>query len=1005
MVKRTITITTILLILTIAVGLLVMLNKSTLAADDDIASGISGTCSWVIDSEGVLTISPTDGVSGTLNDADFMGSNFIRLWWKTGLPEKVTKVIVEQGVKTGTSCKDMFNNLYNCTEIDLTGLDTSNATNMEGMFCGCSSITSIDVSNLVTTNVTTMRKMFYSCCSLQTLDLSMFDMSNVTDIREMFSGFKTTAYSDIDLERNNNACKNLTSINGISDWNTSNITQMSGLFNGCASLQSLDLSTWDVSKVTSFERVFSNCISLSNLTINTWDVSNATTLAYLFSATQSLTSLDIANWDVSNVQEFNGLFFTMIGISGYYNVGTGIEYIDLSSWDTSSAIYMNSMFSGCTNLIEVDVSHFNMSKVTNIAGMFENCYKLKTIDVSNWNTSSIERITHTFHNCYLVEVLDFSNCDLSNVKYLFASMIGVFENCRSLKKLDLHTMSNPDIEEAAYMFKNCHSLEELDISNLVTINMDYSLFQMFYGCNFLKKVSLGENFCFKGNGTLNNSNKYAILNSPSYGFPYTGKWIREDDAYGPYTPLELVNNYDGTIMAGTWIWEKTMNNYTVSYSYSGNIPNGVSNLPETVEYESETIVTVAPEATALGYTFSGWSRTGTFEMPAENVEITGSFTANTDTPYKVEHYLEDLVEGTYTLTKTDNLTGTTDTEAQAIAKNYEGFTFDNSVVGTKLSGNIAGDGSLVLKLYYKRNSYNVTYDYTGDFPNDASPLPQSETYKYGSDINVPENATAEGYTFSGWIKDYITMPAQDIEITGYFIENPKSYNYRIEYYFDGELDESLEEIRNAEEDKEISLTPQTSVKHKGNNYTLVSKKHKIIVSANEAQNIIKIYYETDVLDYEIDNSEDTTEGDGIPDKYQIAIYYKVDNGSWDDGTKETKTNIVTLRDKNGNYAEDGTGELNIPQVGNKPAEGYTTGSWNKKIPKRVSSKDNGKEFVYSYKTISKADISRAKGNLSNPKTDDIMHNYILVGVAGVLVLMVVRKIRRKYSRKAKRIQY
>ena len=63
--------------------------------------------------------------------------------------------------------------------------------------------------------------------------------------------------------------------------------------------------------------------------------------------------------------------------------------------------------------------------------------------------------------------------------------------------------------------------------------------------------------------------------------------------------------------------------------------------------------------------------------------------------------LEDLNEGEYTLTKTDNLTGTTDTEVQARAKDFEGFTFDDSIDGTKLSGNIDGNGNLVLKIYYK----------------------------------------------------------------------------------------------------------------------------------------------------------------------------------------------------------------------------------------------------------------------------------------------------------------
>ena len=525
MVKRTITITTILLILSMIVSLIIVLNKSSFAADGDIASGTSGTCSWVIDSEGVLTIRPTDGVSGTLNDNDFRGSAYLRLWWQRGLNEQVTKVIVEPGVKTGTSCREMFCNLYNCTEIDVSGLDTSNATNMY--------------------------KMFYGCANLQSLDLSTFNMANVTNISYMFSGNRDTANSDTDLA-NNSACKYLTSIGGISDWNTSSVTEMEGLFSGCASLQTLDLSRWDVSKVTSFVKVFSYCINLTNLNISTWDVSHATTLVQMFSATQSLTTLDIANWDVSNVEEFGGLFYTPVDIVGYYSVGTGIEHIDLSSWDTSSATNMESMFSGCKKLEEVDVSNFDMSNVTTIGNMFRNCYKLEVIDVSKWNTSSIINMYHTFYNCRVVEVLDFSNCDLSNVKTFFGGMTGVFENCNALKKLDLHTMSNPNIDEPTYMFRNCNSLEELDISNLVTNTADYSLYGMFYGCNVLKKVTLGKDFCFRGNGTLTGNNKYAILNTPSSTFPYTGKWIREDGVYGPYTPAELVDAYDGNTMAVTW---------------------------------------------------------------------------------------------------------------------------------------------------------------------------------------------------------------------------------------------------------------------------------------------------------------------------------------------------------------------------------------------------------------------------------------------------------------------
>ena len=65
----------------------------------------------------------------------------------------------------------------------------------------------------------------------------------------------------------------------------------------------------------------------------------------------------------------------------------------------------------------------------------------------------------------------------------------------------------------------------------------------------------------------------------------------------------------------------------------------------------------------------------------------GNFTANEDTKYQVEHYLEKL-DGTYELKDTEEKKGTTDTEAIAKAKTCTGFTFDATVKGTKQSGTI-----------------------------------------------------------------------------------------------------------------------------------------------------------------------------------------------------------------------------------------------------------------------------------------------------------------------------
>ena len=534
----------------------------------------------------------------------------------------------------------------------------------------------------------------------------------------------------------------------------------------------------------------------------------------------------------------------------------------------------------------------------------------------------------------------------------------------------------------------------------------------------------------------------------------------------------------------------TRNSYNVSYSYT-SAPTTASQLPTGGIYEYEATVTVANDATATGYTFSGWSRTGTFEMPAEDVEITGGFTANTNTPYKIEHYQQDLNASTYTLKETENKTGTTDMTATATPKTYTGFTFNSGA--STISGNIDGNGSLVLKLYYTRNSYNVSYSYTSA-PSTASALPTDSTYEYEATVTVANDATATGYTFSGWSRTgKFEMLAEDVEITGGFIANTDTpykvehyiekdhtgeyilkdeenlsgetdtevtaqpneydgfkldesiegtkrtgiiagdgslvlklyykndtYKYKIEYFFDGELDDTLEEIFDAEIDSEVFATPVTPVRHREKSYTLVSKEHKVIISINNEENIIKVYYETDVLDYAIDGDEDEIEGDGIPDKYQIQINYKVENGSWNDGTSKQKTEVITLLDNDGNNSEEGTGNIRIPEVGSKPNEGYTEGSWDKSIPEKVSKTDDGREFVYKYKEIEptedkdngeikpdngKTDIVPTEGKSSNPKTGDKVQRYFTYGLIGLIILLIAKRIRRKYSRKARKIQY
>ena len=50
-------------------------------------------------------------------------------------------------------------------------------------------------------------------------------------------------------------------------------------------------------------------------------------------------------------------------------------------------------------------------------------------------------------------------------------------------------------------------------------------------------------------------------------------------------------------------------------------------------------------------------------------------------------------------------------------------------------------------------------------------------------------------------------------------------------------------------------------------------------------------------------------------------------------------------------------------------------------------------------------ISKIKGSLSNPKTDDIVQRYAIYGAIAILLMLVVKRTINKYSRKKKKIQF
>ena len=173
--------------------------------------------------------------------------------------------------------------------------------------------------------------------------------------------------------------------------------------------------------------------------------------------------------------------------------------------------------------------------------------------------------------------------------------------------------------------------------------------------------------------------------------------------------------------------------------------------------------------TKPGYDFAGWkdAEGNDIQFPltiTDEVQyVYASFTPKSGMSYKVEHYLENL-NGSFVRQEVEELFGTTDTEVEALWKSYTGFTKDTENENNILNGVVNYNGTLVLKLYYSRNSYKVLFNTNGGSQINAV------SYKYEQAIAAPSSPNKVGYTFAGWQlngKDYnfATMPANDIELT------------------------------------------------------------------------------------------------------------------------------------------------------------------------------------------------------------------------------------------------
>lgn len=114
--------------------------------------------------------------------------------------------------------------------------------------------------------------------------------------------------------------------------------------------------------------------------------------------------------------------------------------------------------------------------------------------------------------------------------------------------------------------------------------------------------------------------------------------------------------------------------------------------------------TVTP--TRNGYTFDGWYDADGKPVTtvSETATVTAHWKANSETKYTVIHWQENANDDEYSSMDIEKKTGATNSTTNAKAKSYSGFTAQAITQKT-----IAGDGSTIVNVYYKRNVYDVKF--------------------------------------------------------------------------------------------------------------------------------------------------------------------------------------------------------------------------------------------------------------------------------------------------------
>ena len=204
----------------------------------------------------------------------------------------------------------------------------------------------------------------------------------------------------------------------------------------CNNLQYLDLSNFDTSSVVNMKGMFSQCNNLLSLDLSSFNTKNVVNMLDLFAYCYKLTSINVSSFDTSKVENMKGMFYHCYDL----------KYLDLSNFNTSSTTNVESMFTENKNLIYLNISSFKFNNSIVKGGIFS--YTQSKICI--YDDETLTLLSSGFENVFNCSDL----CFQENIKIDLQYNICVIECNKTGYKYEYNLLCHEKCPDNTYPIEN-----------------------------------------------------------------------------------------------------------------------------------------------------------------------------------------------------------------------------------------------------------------------------------------------------------------------------------------------------------------------------------------------------------------------------------------------------------------------------------------------------------------------------------------------------------------------